>query len=61
LTATKFPETEHEIFLINTALIVKMDGVEAAHLFVGPSIGKKEDMQLRINLCFVQQLLRDVS
>ncbi|ODM98392.1 Signal recognition particle subunit SRP72 [Orchesella cincta] len=59
LTASKFPETEHEIFLINTALIVKTDGIEAAKSFVAPTVGKKEDMQLRISLCFVQQLLRD--
>ncbi|ODM97966.1 Signal recognition particle subunit SRP72 [Orchesella cincta] len=59
LTASKFPETEHEIFLINTALILKTDGIEAAKTFVAPTVGQTEDMQLRISLCFVQQLLRD--
>ncbi|CAL8087023.1 unnamed protein product [Orchesella dallaii] len=59
LTASKFPEAEHEIFLINTALVLKTDGVTAAKSFVAPIVGNSEDMRLRVNLCFVQQLLRD--
>lgn len=56
-TASRFPETERDIFLIKTALLVKTEGIEAAKAFVG----KKEATSVDLNLCFVQQLLRDVG
>ena len=54
--ASAYPELERDLFLIQAALIVKTEGVEAAKAFVG----KKEASSLDLNLCFVQQLLRDV-
>jgi len=54
-TSTTFPEVARDVFLIQAALLVKTEGIDAAKAFVG----KKEASSLDLNLCFVQQLLRD--
>lgn len=63
-TARDFPETSDELFLIETALKVKTEGIEAAKAFIEPNIKKSlkaaPEKALHIHLCFVQQLLRDV-
>lgn len=57
---SKFPETVGIVSLIETSLLFKTDGIDAAQKFVTPKLKSMSITSLDIGLCFVQQLLEKV-
>lgn len=56
----EFPEIDYEIILVEIALTLQTKGIQAAKIYAAQTCGKGVITDT-LSLCFVQQLLRDVS